>query len=171
MVESDLPLALETTKIESPVSGQYLTIVFVVLNSRAPRERESVMVQQQPVVRQLGVQKQQHQEHQGLSMSRACKPTPLKVSRAEMMQEQKRHTHFTHMCMHPPQHARTCACTHPCTRAHTCTQTCVHRCTHKHTRKGTCMRVHTCMHKHACTNLSLHANVYAHARTHACIQP
>jgi hypothetical protein len=38
-------------------------------------------------------------------MSRACKPTPLKVSRAEMMQEQERHTHtyspiLSHKCMH-----------------------------------------------------------------------
>jgi len=47
------------------------------------------MVQQQPVVRQQGVQKQQHQEHQSLSVSSACKP--LKVSRAEMTQDQNRH--------------------------------------------------------------------------------
>jgi hypothetical protein len=65
----------------------YLTIV--LWYCRVPRGSESVMVQQQPVVRQQGVQKQQHQEHQSSSISSACKPTPLKVSRAEMMQDQK----------------------------------------------------------------------------------
>ena len=38
-------------------------------------------------------------------MSRACKPTPLKVSRAEMMQEQKWHTHTLYSYMHEE-----CAC-------------------------------------------------------------
>jgi hypothetical protein len=75
------------------------------------------------------------------------------------------HSSLTHMCVHPPPHARKCACTHPCTRAHTCTQTCVRRCTRKHTRA----RTDTYM--HACTILSTHATAYAHARTHACIQP
>jgi len=54
VVESDLPLAFDTTKIQSPASGQILTIVFVVLDSRVPRGSESVMVQQQPVVRARG---------------------------------------------------------------------------------------------------------------------
>jgi hypothetical protein len=42
VVESDLPLAFDTTKIQSPASGQMLTIVFVVLDSRVPRGSESV---------------------------------------------------------------------------------------------------------------------------------
>ena len=67
--------------------GHILTIVFVLFNSRVPWKGIPHMVQEQPVVRLQGVQKQQHQEHQSMSMSRACRPTPLKVSRAEMMQE------------------------------------------------------------------------------------
>ena len=130
----------------------YLTIVFVVSNSRVPRGRESVMVQQQPVVPQQRVQKQQHQEHQGLSLSSACKPTPLKVSRAEMMQERERHTHSS----------RICACTHPRIRAHlhsrTSAQTCVQRCTHNN--KRLCKKVHA---------LHAHLHMYTHAHIHACM--
>ena len=92
----------------------------------------------------------------GAPVSSACKPTPLKVSRAEMMQDQEQHTLFTHMCMHPPPHARTSAFTHPCTRTHTCTLTCVHLCTHKN--KRTCEKVYA-------RTLTL----YAHAHIHACM--
>jgi len=176
--KSDLSLAFETTQIQSPASGQYLTNIFVVLNSRVPRKRESVMVQQQPVVRQQGFQKQQHQERESRSISSACRPTPLKISREEMMQDQKRHTHSSRKCActHPRTRANL-QFMHPCTRTHTCTRTCVHRCTHKNTR--TCEKVHAraVTHvrartpTHACTNLCTHANVYAHAHTHAKIQP
>ena len=124
---------LRDCKIESSASGQYLTIFFVLLNSRVPRGRESVMVQQQPVVPQQRVQKQQHQEHQSLSMSRACKPTPLRVSRAEMMQEQKRHTHTLHaLCMNPPLHA----CTYMHTPLHA----------HTHMHANLCAQMHTQTH-------------------------
>ena len=107
-----------------------------------------------------------------LSMSSACKPTPLKVFRAEMMQEQERHTHTLHAYVHAP----TPACAHICIHA-PCTNLCAQMHTQKHTyvRKGTCTRIYSCTHTHtyvhACTNLSTHANVYAHARTHAYIQP
>ena len=88
--------------------------------------------------------------------------SPLKASRAEMMQDQKRHT-FTHTCMHPPLHARTSAFTHPCTRTHTCTQTCVHRCTHKNTR--TCEKVHARAFTHVRARTHTRMHVHNSART------
>ena len=111
------------------------------------------MVQQQPAVRQQGVQKQQHQEHQSLSISRACKPTPLKVSRVGMMQDHKRHAHSSRICACTHPRMRASAFTHPCTRTHTCSQTYVHRCTHKdtRTRKGICTRIYTCTRTHTYT--------------------
>jgi hypothetical protein len=104
-----------------------------------------------------GVRKQQHREHQSLSLSRvalrACKPTPLKVFRAEMMEEQKRQTHtlaYAHVHAHIP---RTCSKTHTCVHTYLCAQ------------------IHTQTHRVTCTSTSTHANAHAHARTHACIQP
>ena len=78
MVKSDLPLAFVTKNLKTYI-GQFKQFFIRYLAAVFPMEGNPS--QQQPVVRQLGVQKQQHQEHQSLSMSRACKPTPLKVSR------------------------------------------------------------------------------------------
>jgi len=87
------------------------------------------MVEQQPVLKQQGAQRQ-IQEHQSFSESRValktCKPITMKVYRAEMMQEQKQPTRTLYLHI--------CASTHPCRRANTCTQTCVHRCIRKRAR-------------------------------------
>ena len=155
---------------------QHLTIVFVLLNSRVFRGGESVMVQQQPVVRQQGVQKQQHQEHQSLSMSRACKSTPLKVSRAEMMQEQKRHTHTLHAYEHAPtlctrEHTRTCEKVHACAFTHMYAHAHIHACMYgpQHARKflRTCThpRIHTTISKHMHTHVCAHASMHTHTHT------
>jgi hypothetical protein len=58
------------------------------------------MVEQLPVLEQQGAQRQ-IQEHQSFSESRValktCKPITIKVSRAEMMQEQKQPTRTLHL--------------------------------------------------------------------------
>jgi len=64
------------------------------------------IVQQQPI--HLALQKHKSMSRVAL---RACKLTPLKLSMAKMMQEQKWHkqTLTSHMCMHAPPHTRTYA--------------------------------------------------------------
>ena len=120
------------------------------------------MVEQQPVLEQQGAQ-QQIQKHQSFSESRValrtCKPTPLKVSRAEMMQEQKQPTRTLHLHI--------CASTHPCRRAHTCTQTCVQRCTRK---KHTYVRLGTCTRSFIHTYVNAYPHNCTHPRTHTVIE-
>jgi len=73
------------------------------------------MVEQQPVLEQQGAQRQ-IQKHQSFSESRValktCKPITIKISRAEMMQEQIKLTRtlLTHMCIHAPM--QTCTFMH-----------------------------------------------------------
>ena len=166
MVKIDLPLAFETTKYRSPGCREKFYNCIVL--KPCPCGRYPHKVQQQPVVDSLLAQ-QQIQKHQSLSMNRvalrACKPTPPKVSTAEMMQEQKRHTHtLTYAHVHARIHCtRSQTDTH--VHAYLCAQ--MHTQTHKGTCTRTCIHTHTCTPTQACTNPSTRANAHAHARTHA----
>ena len=182
-------------KSKAPVSGQYLTIYFLLLMNSSWKGFP-VMVQQQPVVQQQGFRGSSTRSIRVLSMCRACKPTPLKVSRVERMQKQKQHTHtndtrtlFTetihayvhaptpacaHMCMHASLHARTYMHANLCAQMHTQTNTYVRKrymhawvCKPQHTHK--CIR--TCTYPCMPTTISKHAHTHVHAHvsmhTHA----
>ena len=144
VVKSDLPLAFETTKIQRPVSGQCLTIVFALLNSRVPRGRKSVMV---------------HTAVSGLTArsSEAAAPGALDLEYEQGMQanptegfqgENDSGTETAHA-----HSSRICACTHPRMR------TDVHARTpsraHIHARKPVCTDAHT--------NTHVRASRYMHA--------
>ena len=106
------------------------------------------MVEQQPVLEQQGAQRQ-IQKHQSFSESRValktCKPITIKISRAEMMQEQIKLTRtlLTHMCIHAPMQ--------------TCTYMHANMCAQMHSQKSTYVLLGTCtrtfIHTYVCERL------------------
>ena len=95
-----LPLAFKTEKVQSPCMGIFTNCFCVeaIFFMKGSPSHGSTVASGSAAIGSAA-----DTEAPEWSMSRAafraCKPTPLKVSRAEMMQEQKWDTHtHTHAC-------------------------------------------------------------------------
>ena len=144
---------LRDCKIESSASGQYLTIFFVLLNSRVPRGRESLTW-----------------FNSSRKFDRGSEAAALGAPEFEY--EQGMQADPTEGFQGGDDAGTGTANAHSHLRAHLCTHTCVHRYTRKHTKAHACAHVYTHVHVRSrtrtrmhVTNLSTHANAYTPART------
>jgi len=187
VVKSDLPLAFEATKIQSPCfRATFDHFCCAIDDSCVPRERDSPSwFNSSHWFNSRGLEAatpgaSEFKYVQGMQANPTEGFQGGEDAETETTHAHKRHTHTLHRndtrtlfteTTHAYVHAPTPACAHMCMHASLHARTYMHAnlCAQMHTQTNTYVRKGTCM--RGCANLSTHTNVYAHARTHACLQP